>query len=116
MNTALKFVDATGKTKSVSAANPLPVSGGGGGGTGGAVTVTNPAAATATLEVVTANGTVAAGAEIVSFENRGSANATVAGGVLQPGGVVTFGPRPLGKLAAIAYVAAGTTLAIAKVA
>lgn len=63
----------------------------------------------------TTTGTVAAGATSASFLNTGTVNATVAGGVLIPGMGFEFSADHPDTLAAIAYVATGTTLVITTV-
>ena len=63
----------------------------------------------------TTTGTVAVGATSASFMNTGTANATVAGGVLIPGMGFEFSADHPDTLAAIAYVATGTTLVITTV-
>lgn len=60
----------------------------------------------------TTTGTVAAGTFSVSFNNTGSAAATVAGGSLPAGSIVSFEAPNGGTLDAIAYDGTGTTLLI----
>lgn len=75
-------------------------------------TLATPVTALATnLSRFNGIGTVAAGKRRVSFFNAGAANATVAGGTLAPGEVVTFSADGLRDvLAAIPFVATGTDL------
>jgi hypothetical protein len=85
----------------VSATNPLPVSLASGGGT----------ARTAALSALTTSaGSVAAGAKSATFINKGTTDATVAGGPLSPGASVTFAVDGADTLAAIAYTASATAI------
>ena len=64
---------------------------------------------------VTTAGTVAAGAQRVSIANVGAASGTVLGTTLGVNEVVDFEVTGINTLGAIAYVATGTTFAIAEV-
>ena len=76
-----------------------------------------PVTRTPTLQNVTAAGTVAAGAVMVSILNTGTTAATVAGGQLLPGASITWSPPKGETLAAIGYTATATaTLAISRLA
>lgn len=82
---------------------------------GSPTTVTNVGLVTTpTLTRATAAGTVPAGAHGVSMSNVGTVNATVLGTILPPGESVHFAAVDRSApLAAINYVATGTTLVIA---
>jgi len=82
-------------------ASPLPVS------------LPAKTALTATMAVASAAGNTVAGARMVSFENTGTGDATVAGGVLSAGKIVTFEAPSDSTISAIAYDGTGTTLQIA---
>lgn len=70
---------------------------------------------TPTILSTTTTGTVAAGATSVGFSNEGTVAATVAGGSLPAGRTVSFIAPDGDTLAAIAYIATGTTLVVASV-
>lgn len=84
-------------------ASPLPVSAAGG-------TARTPA-----YSRVTDAATIAAGAKSVTIKNVGDAAGTVLTVSLPPGESIKFSVDGADTLAAIAYVATGTTFAIAKV-
>jgi len=71
------------------------------------------APSTASLTNATGVGSTPAGAIEVSFANIGAANAIVAGTTILPGTAVNYQAGTNGTIAAIAYNATGTTLAIA---
>jgi len=79
------------------------------------IPVTLPAktSLTAAVTASTTTGNTTAGARMVSFQNTGTANATVAGGTLPPGQTLTFEAPSDATIGAISYVATGTTLLIA---
>lgn len=82
------------------------------------VTISGAAATvvrTPALLSTTTTGTVAAGATSVGFSNEGTVAATVAGGSLPAGRTVSFIAPDGDTLAAIAYIATGTTLVVAEV-
>ena len=69
--------------------------------------------ATPDFDIVTAAGTVAAGAIHFSIANTGGADGTVGGKTLPSGTVLDFVPLPLGqKYGALAYDSTGTTYLI----
>ena len=71
------------------------------------------APSTAGLINATGVGSTTAGAIEVSFANIGAANAIVAGTTILPGTAINYQAGTNGSIAAIAYDATGTTLAIA---
>jgi hypothetical protein len=74
-----------------------------------AITVAHaPVTRTPTMENVSAAGTVAAGAVMVSIVNTGTTSATVLGAQLLPGLSVTYAPPKGETLAAINYTASAT--------
>jgi hypothetical protein len=83
-----------------------------------AITVAHaPVTRTPTMENVSAAGTVAAGAVMVSIVNTGTTAATVLGAQLLPGLSVTYAPPKGELLAAISYTASATApLTIARLA
>jgi len=87
------------------AASPLYVAAGTSGG----------AARTPAYSRVTDAATIAAGAKSVTIKNVGGADGTVLTVALPVGESITFSVDGADTLAAIAYVATGTTFAIAKV-
>jgi len=89
----------------VGASTPVPVSLVSAGGT----------ARTPAYSRVTDAATIAAGAKSVTIKNVGSADGTVLTVTLPIGESVSFSVDGADTLAAIAYVATGTTFAIAKV-